>query len=144
MDISAISCSSCNANVESANHIFFECIIVTEMWKLVYRWCEIPFVQASSLEAFKDWFISWHASKEKRNTGFTRKSSIDDDGILDALSLDLSNVDMPWLICALGMDAIGDHGKVVLCLVAQYGVSNLWIWCIEALRWIRRIHVCIF
>ncbi|GJX06075.1 RNA-directed DNA polymerase, eukaryota, reverse transcriptase zinc-binding domain protein, partial [Tanacetum coccineum] len=60
MDIPAISCSSCNANVESANHIFFECIIATEMWKLVYRWCEIPFVQASSLEAFKDWFISWH------------------------------------------------------------------------------------
>ncbi|GKD45707.1 RNA-directed DNA polymerase, eukaryota, reverse transcriptase zinc-binding domain protein [Tanacetum coccineum] len=31
MDIPAISCSSCNANVESANHIFFECIIATEM-----------------------------------------------------------------------------------------------------------------
>ncbi|GJY99943.1 RNA-directed DNA polymerase, eukaryota, reverse transcriptase zinc-binding domain protein [Tanacetum coccineum] len=44
MDIPAISCSSCNANVESANHIFFKCIIATEMWKLVYRWCEIPFV----------------------------------------------------------------------------------------------------
>ncbi|GJU67845.1 RNA-directed DNA polymerase, eukaryota, reverse transcriptase zinc-binding domain protein [Tanacetum coccineum] len=29
MDIPAISCSSCNANVESANHIFFECIIAT-------------------------------------------------------------------------------------------------------------------
>ncbi|GJY08197.1 reverse transcriptase domain-containing protein [Tanacetum coccineum] len=65
MDIPVISCSSCNANVESANHIFFECIIATELWKLVYRWCEIPFVQDSSLEAFKDWFISWHASKEK-------------------------------------------------------------------------------
>ncbi|GJW74518.1 RNA-directed DNA polymerase, eukaryota [Tanacetum coccineum] len=27
MDIPAISCPSCNANVESANHIFFECDI---------------------------------------------------------------------------------------------------------------------
>ncbi|GKE18336.1 hypothetical protein Tco_1425913, partial [Tanacetum coccineum] len=35
------------------------------------------------------------------------KSSIDDDGVLDVLSLDSRNVDMPWLICALGMDAIG-------------------------------------
>ncbi|GKB19878.1 RNA-directed DNA polymerase, eukaryota, reverse transcriptase zinc-binding domain protein [Tanacetum coccineum] len=44
MDIPAISCSSCNANVESANHIFFECIIASDLWKLAYRWCEIPFV----------------------------------------------------------------------------------------------------
>ncbi|GJX15971.1 RNA-directed DNA polymerase, eukaryota, reverse transcriptase zinc-binding domain protein [Tanacetum coccineum] len=34
MDILAISCSSCNANVESANHIFFECIIDSDLWKL--------------------------------------------------------------------------------------------------------------
>ncbi|GJW15168.1 RNA-directed DNA polymerase, eukaryota [Tanacetum coccineum] len=27
MDIPAISCPSCNANVESANHVFFECDI---------------------------------------------------------------------------------------------------------------------
>ncbi|GJS59925.1 zf-CCHC domain-containing protein [Tanacetum coccineum] len=27
-------CPSCNANVESANHIFFECDIATDMWKL--------------------------------------------------------------------------------------------------------------
>ncbi|GJW27228.1 RNA-directed DNA polymerase, eukaryota, reverse transcriptase zinc-binding domain protein [Tanacetum coccineum] len=50
MDIPAISCSSCNANVESANHIFFECTIASDMWKLVYRWCDIPFVQALSFE----------------------------------------------------------------------------------------------
>ncbi|GJT33969.1 RNA-directed DNA polymerase, eukaryota, reverse transcriptase zinc-binding domain protein [Tanacetum coccineum] len=31
MDIPAISCSSCNANVESANHIFFECIIASDL-----------------------------------------------------------------------------------------------------------------
>ncbi|GJV51231.1 hypothetical protein Tco_1446972 [Tanacetum coccineum] len=70
MDIPAISCSSCNANVESDNHIFFECIIASDLWKLVYRWCEIPFVQALSFEAFKDWLSSWHAPKEK-NTGFS-------------------------------------------------------------------------
>ncbi|GJW83659.1 RNA-directed DNA polymerase, eukaryota, reverse transcriptase zinc-binding domain protein [Tanacetum coccineum] len=37
MDIPAISCPSCNANVESANHVFFECDIATDMWKLVFR-----------------------------------------------------------------------------------------------------------
>ncbi|GKA44180.1 RNA-directed DNA polymerase, eukaryota, partial [Tanacetum coccineum] len=35
MDIPAISCPSCNANVEYANHVFFECDIATDMWKLV-------------------------------------------------------------------------------------------------------------
>ncbi|GJW51894.1 RNA-directed DNA polymerase, eukaryota [Tanacetum coccineum] len=68
MDIPAISCPSCNANVESANHFFFECDIATDMWKLVFRWCDIPLFQASSWDSFNDWIISWHASKEK-NTG---------------------------------------------------------------------------
>ncbi|GJZ70611.1 RNA-directed DNA polymerase, eukaryota, reverse transcriptase zinc-binding domain protein [Tanacetum coccineum] len=48
MDIPAISCPSCNANVESANHVFFECDIATDMWKLVFRWCDIPLFQAAS------------------------------------------------------------------------------------------------
>ncbi|GKF88824.1 hypothetical protein Tco_0262787, partial [Tanacetum coccineum] len=42
MDIPAISCPSSNANVKSANHVFFECDIATDMWKLVFRWCDIP------------------------------------------------------------------------------------------------------
>ena len=76
MDIPAISCSSCNGNVESANHIFFECIIASEIWKLVYRWCEIPFVQALSFEAFKDWFSSWHAPKEKKHRFYVISTSV--------------------------------------------------------------------
>ncbi|GKC96937.1 RNA-directed DNA polymerase, eukaryota, reverse transcriptase zinc-binding domain protein, partial [Tanacetum coccineum] len=67
MDIPAISCPSCNANVESANHVFFECDIATDMWKLVFRWCDIPLFQASSWDSFNDWIISWHASKEKKH-----------------------------------------------------------------------------
>ncbi|GKD97873.1 reverse transcriptase domain, reverse transcriptase zinc-binding domain protein [Tanacetum coccineum] len=76
MDIPAISCSSCNANVESANHIFFEYIIASDLWKLVYRWCEIPFVKALSFEAFKDWLSSWHAPKEKKYQLFIISTSV--------------------------------------------------------------------
>ncbi|GJU53272.1 putative RNA-directed DNA polymerase, eukaryota, reverse transcriptase zinc-binding domain protein [Tanacetum coccineum] len=76
MDIPAISCSSCNANVESANHIFFECIIASDLWKLVCRWCEIPFVQALSFEAFKDWLSSWHAPKENKHRLFIIFTSV--------------------------------------------------------------------
>ncbi|GKB67159.1 RNA-directed DNA polymerase, eukaryota [Tanacetum coccineum] len=86
MDIPAISCSSCNANVESANHIFFECIIAYDLWKLVYRWCEIPFVQALSFEAFKDWLSSWHAPKEKKHRLFIISTSRQFDFILDGLA----------------------------------------------------------
>ncbi|GKC67690.1 RNA-directed DNA polymerase, eukaryota, reverse transcriptase zinc-binding domain protein, partial [Tanacetum coccineum] len=86
MDISAISCSFCNANVESANHIFFECIIAFDLWKLVYRWCEIPFVQDLSFEAFKDWLSSWHAPKEKKHRLFIISTSKQFDFILDGLA----------------------------------------------------------
>ncbi|GJW80268.1 hypothetical protein Tco_0144243 [Tanacetum coccineum] len=86
MYISAISCSSCNDNVESVNHIFFECIIASDLWKLVYRWCEIPFVQAVSFEVFKDWLSSWHAPKEKKHRLFIISTSRQFDFILDGLA----------------------------------------------------------
>nr|GEY08021.1 putative ribonuclease H protein At1g65750 family [Tanacetum cinerariifolium] len=76
MDIPAISCSSCNGNVESANHIFFKCIIASDVWKLVYRWCEIPFVQALSFEVFKVWFSSWNTPKEKKHGFYVISSSV--------------------------------------------------------------------
>nr|GEY37988.1 RNA-directed DNA polymerase, eukaryota, reverse transcriptase zinc-binding domain protein [Tanacetum cinerariifolium] len=86
MDIPAISCSSCNANVESANHIFFECIIASDLWKLVYRGCEISFVQALYFEAFKDWLSSWHALKEKKHKLSIISTSRQFDFILDELA----------------------------------------------------------
>ncbi|GJV10385.1 RNA-directed DNA polymerase, eukaryota, reverse transcriptase zinc-binding domain protein [Tanacetum coccineum] len=76
MDIPAISCPSCNANVESANHVFFECDIATDMWKLVFRWCDIPLFQASSWDSFNDWIISWHASKEKKYRFYVITTSV--------------------------------------------------------------------
>ncbi|GKF36844.1 RNA-directed DNA polymerase, eukaryota [Tanacetum coccineum] len=54
MDILAISCPSCNANVESANHVFFKCDIAADMWKLIFRWCDIPLFQASSWDSFNN------------------------------------------------------------------------------------------
>ncbi|GJZ88065.1 hypothetical protein Tco_0659847 [Tanacetum coccineum] len=76
MDIPAISCPSCNANVEFANHVFFECGIATDMWKLILRWCDIPLFQASSWDSFNDWIISWHASKEKKHRFYVITTSV--------------------------------------------------------------------
>ncbi|GJR74437.1 60S ribosomal protein L17-2-like protein [Tanacetum coccineum] len=39
----AISCPSCNGNVESSNHIFFECNIAKGIWMLVHKRCDISF-----------------------------------------------------------------------------------------------------
>nr|GFA62511.1 RNA-directed DNA polymerase, eukaryota [Tanacetum cinerariifolium] len=37
LDIPTISCSSCNGNVESIDHVFFECDLVKEIWCLVRK-----------------------------------------------------------------------------------------------------------
>ncbi|GJV49899.1 hypothetical protein Tco_1440111 [Tanacetum coccineum] len=67
MNIPSISCPSCNGNVESSNHIFFECDIASEVWRLVRIWCDTPFPSLTSFEHWKNWFGLWHASKEKKH-----------------------------------------------------------------------------
>ncbi|GJW81634.1 hypothetical protein Tco_0145609 [Tanacetum coccineum] len=44
--------------------------------KLVYRWCDIPFVQALSFEAFKDWLSSWNAPKDKKHKLYVISASV--------------------------------------------------------------------
>ena len=65
IDITSISCSSCNANVESSSHIFFDCDIAKEVWRLVRMWCDISFPPFTSFEHWKSWFGSWNVPKEK-------------------------------------------------------------------------------
>ncbi|GJX87305.1 RNA-directed DNA polymerase, eukaryota, partial [Tanacetum coccineum] len=65
IDIQAISCPSCNGNVESSNHIFFECNIAKDIWMLVRKWCDISFPPFTSYEHWKGWFTSWQVVKEK-------------------------------------------------------------------------------
>ncbi|GJW37835.1 RNA-directed DNA polymerase, eukaryota, reverse transcriptase zinc-binding domain protein [Tanacetum coccineum] len=122
MNIPAISCSSCNANVESTNHIFFECIVASDLWKLVYRWCEIPFVQAFSFEAFKYWLSSWHAPKEKKHRLFIISTSRQFDFILDGLAEVPSNdyVFGQWL------NALFQKAAFLSCFLPRglFGVSS--------------------
>ncbi|GJS52182.1 RNA-directed DNA polymerase, eukaryota, reverse transcriptase zinc-binding domain protein [Tanacetum coccineum] len=44
IEIPEISCSSCNGNVESNDHIFFECTFAKEIWRIVRRWCDDSFL----------------------------------------------------------------------------------------------------
>ncbi|GKE30212.1 hypothetical protein Tco_1445596, partial [Tanacetum coccineum] len=60
-----IYCPSCNGNVESLNHIFFECNIAKDIWTLVRKWCAIYFPPFTSYEHWKGWFSSWQVVKDK-------------------------------------------------------------------------------
>ncbi|GJV17798.1 hypothetical protein Tco_1363121 [Tanacetum coccineum] len=60
-----ISYTSCNGNMESLNHIFFECNIAKDIWMLVRKWCDISFPPFTSYEHWKCWFTSWQVVKEK-------------------------------------------------------------------------------
>ncbi|GJR46371.1 RNA-directed DNA polymerase, eukaryota [Tanacetum coccineum] len=70
IDIQSISCPSCNGNVESFNHIFFECDIALEVWRLVCIWCDITSPTFTSLEHWKNWTGLWQTSKEKKHRFF--------------------------------------------------------------------------
>nr|GEW22622.1 RNA-directed DNA polymerase, eukaryota [Tanacetum cinerariifolium] len=65
LDIPTISCSLCNGNVESADHVFFECDLVKEIRSFVRKWCDISFPSFESYNTWKSWFSTWHASKMK-------------------------------------------------------------------------------
>nr|GEY64202.1 RNA-directed DNA polymerase, eukaryota, reverse transcriptase zinc-binding domain protein [Tanacetum cinerariifolium] len=65
LDIPTISCSSCNGNVESADHVFFECDLVKESWCLVRKWCDISIPMFASYDTWNSWFFTWQATKAK-------------------------------------------------------------------------------
>ncbi|GJR53434.1 RNA-directed DNA polymerase, eukaryota, reverse transcriptase zinc-binding domain protein [Tanacetum coccineum] len=49
IEIAVISSPSCNGNVESNLHIFFECDIAIGVWSLVRVWCENSFPNFTSI-----------------------------------------------------------------------------------------------
>ncbi|GJZ20063.1 RNA-directed DNA polymerase, eukaryota, reverse transcriptase zinc-binding domain protein [Tanacetum coccineum] len=65
IDIPTISCSSCNGNVESADHIFFACDLAKDVWSLVRKWCDLSSPSFASYVDWKSWFCSWQVSKDR-------------------------------------------------------------------------------
>ncbi|GJX06326.1 RNA-directed DNA polymerase, eukaryota, reverse transcriptase zinc-binding domain protein [Tanacetum coccineum] len=76
MDIIAISCPSCNANVESANHIFFECNTAKDVWSLVNNWCEISLPLVTSFEEHQVRSSSWNVSKNIKHKYYVISASV--------------------------------------------------------------------
>ncbi|GKD04937.1 RNA-directed DNA polymerase, eukaryota, reverse transcriptase zinc-binding domain protein [Tanacetum coccineum] len=70
MDIASIACPSCNGNVESSSHIFFDCDFAKEIWSLIRSWCDFPLPTFTSYGHWKSWFTSWQAPKPKSHRLF--------------------------------------------------------------------------
>ncbi|GJY76620.1 reverse transcriptase domain-containing protein [Tanacetum coccineum] len=63
IEIPTTSCSSCNGNVKSTDHIFFACDLVKDVWSLVCKWCDLFIPLFESYDAWKGWICSWHVPK---------------------------------------------------------------------------------
>ncbi|GKF28935.1 RNA-directed DNA polymerase, eukaryota [Tanacetum coccineum] len=62
IDIPSIGCPLCNANVESSNHVFFDCDNAKAVWSSVRNWCDLSFPAYASFVQWKLWFDSWQVS----------------------------------------------------------------------------------
>ncbi|GJU30484.1 putative RNA-directed DNA polymerase, eukaryota, reverse transcriptase zinc-binding domain protein [Tanacetum coccineum] len=69
IEIPVISCSTCNGNVESTQHIFFECAFAKDIWRLVCIWCDPLIPPFMCNDHWRDWLSSWPISKEKNHRG---------------------------------------------------------------------------
>nr|GFA24806.1 hypothetical protein [Tanacetum cinerariifolium] len=70
IDIPSIGCPLCNANMESSNHVFFDCDNVKAVWSLVRNWCDLSLPVCASFDQWKLLFDSWQVSKEKNRRLF--------------------------------------------------------------------------
>ncbi|GJX22737.1 RNA-directed DNA polymerase, eukaryota, reverse transcriptase zinc-binding domain protein [Tanacetum coccineum] len=67
IEILVISCPSCNSMVESNQHVFFNCDITKDIWRIVHRWCEDSFPIFDSIDHCLDWWNSWLVSSDKKH-----------------------------------------------------------------------------
>ncbi|GJX84681.1 retrovirus-related pol polyprotein LINE-1 [Tanacetum coccineum] len=66
IEILEISFPSCNGNVESKHHIFFECDITKDIWRLIRVCCDNFIPLFASNDHWRDWLSSWSTSTERR------------------------------------------------------------------------------
>ncbi|PWA68585.1 hypothetical protein CTI12_AA307980 [Artemisia annua] len=56
MDIHCVLCPVCDSEVESRNHLFFGCSLVSELHHLIGRWWSIHIPEFSDLVSWESWF----------------------------------------------------------------------------------------
>nr|GEX06968.1 RNA-directed DNA polymerase, eukaryota, reverse transcriptase zinc-binding domain protein [Tanacetum cinerariifolium] len=67
IEISSIACPSCNVDMESNDHIFFECNTDSNIWCLVRTWTDSNMPSFSSRSDWLQWFENLRASKVSKD-----------------------------------------------------------------------------
>ncbi|GJW41147.1 RNA-directed DNA polymerase, eukaryota, reverse transcriptase zinc-binding domain protein [Tanacetum coccineum] len=62
IDVGSVLCPICQADVESANHIFFSCEMAKVLWDLLARWWELDISVCANISEWYSWLDSLHAS----------------------------------------------------------------------------------
>nr|GEZ44576.1 RNA-directed DNA polymerase, eukaryota, reverse transcriptase zinc-binding domain protein [Tanacetum cinerariifolium] len=62
MYISSLSCPLCQEGVESSSHLFFNCILIRQLYSKIARWWDISFDGCSSYEEWLEWLNSLRLS----------------------------------------------------------------------------------
>ena len=56
VDVPCVLCPVCDLEVESRNHLFFGCSLVSELHRLIGRWWSIHIPEFSDLVSWESWF----------------------------------------------------------------------------------------
>ncbi|GJQ99216.1 RNA-directed DNA polymerase, eukaryota, reverse transcriptase zinc-binding domain protein [Tanacetum coccineum] len=74
IEIPSIECPICNSGMESIDHIFFDCEVASNIWRMVRVWTNIDMPSFSSWFDWSHWFEDWRASKSDKDRVHCRKA----------------------------------------------------------------------
>ena len=63
----SITCPSCNAGLESNDHIFFGCDTSINIWRLIRMWIDVNMPSFSSCYEWLQWIDDWRATKDSKD-----------------------------------------------------------------------------
>ncbi|GKA44663.1 RNA-directed DNA polymerase, eukaryota, reverse transcriptase zinc-binding domain protein [Tanacetum coccineum] len=55
IEVSSLLCPTCQIDVETVNHIFFNCEMAKDLWSLLAKWWELDILVCSNISDWYDW-----------------------------------------------------------------------------------------
>ncbi|GKD86056.1 RNA-directed DNA polymerase, eukaryota, partial [Tanacetum coccineum] len=66
MDIGSVLCPTCQSDVETVNHIFFNCDLAKDLWALLAKWWEMDIPICANITEWYAWLDSLNISNMVR------------------------------------------------------------------------------
>ncbi|GKE60098.1 RNA-directed DNA polymerase, eukaryota, reverse transcriptase zinc-binding domain protein, partial [Tanacetum coccineum] len=66
VDVGSILCPNCSSDVETVNHIFFNCEMAKDLWALMAKWWELDIPICANISDWYSWLNSIHVSNRVR------------------------------------------------------------------------------